>query len=218
MIVAMRKHMGDVIALVLLFVVGVGVAGYILEQPAAALPARRGEAVRPRGRARRRPGRAARARARRCAWPASRSARSARSSSRRAWRSSSSSSSRSTRASSSDDATALLRAKTGLKDMFLEVDPGDGEPLEDGGRIQVANTAPDIDPDEFLSALDADTRDYLRLLITGAGQGPRGRRRQGPARGVRAARPAAPRPGLASAARWRGGATTWSGSSTATGS
>ena len=70
-----------------------------------------------------------------------------------------------------DDATALLRSKTGLKDMFLEVDPGDGEPLEDGGRIEVENTAPDIDPDEFLSALDSDTRDYLRLLITGAGKG-----------------------------------------------
>ena len=41
-----------------------------------------------------------------------------------------------------DDATALLRSKTGLKDMFLEVDPGDGEPLEDGGTIQAENTAP----------------------------------------------------------------------------
>ena len=70
-----------------------------------------------------------------------------------------------------DDATALLRSKTGLKDMFLEIDPGDGEPLEDGDRIQVANSAPDVDPDEFLSALDADTRDYLRMLITGAGKG-----------------------------------------------
>jgi phospholipid/cholesterol/gamma-HCH transport system substrate-binding protein len=70
-----------------------------------------------------------------------------------------------------EDATALLRSKTGLKDMFLEVDPGDGDPLPEGGRIPLANTAPDIDPDEFLSALDADTRDYLKLLITGAGKG-----------------------------------------------
>src|ERR671921_102294 len=31
-----------------------------------------------------------------------------------------------------EDATALLRAKTGTKDMFLEVDPGDGKRLEDG--------------------------------------------------------------------------------------
>jgi len=70
-----------------------------------------------------------------------------------------------------EDATALLRSKTGLKDMFLEVDPGDGAPLREGGRIVLGNTAPDIDPDEFLSALDTDTRDYLKLLISGAGKG-----------------------------------------------
>src|SRR3712207_8815576 len=46
---------------------------------------------------------------------------------------------------------------------------------ERNGRIRVDNTAPDIDPDEFLSALDGDTRDYLRLLITGAGKGLKGR-------------------------------------------
>jgi phospholipid/cholesterol/gamma-HCH transport system substrate-binding protein len=70
-----------------------------------------------------------------------------------------------------EDATALLRAKTGTKDMFLEVDPGDGKPLEEGQRIQVSNTLPDIDPDEFLAALDSDTRNYLKLLISGAGKG-----------------------------------------------
>jgi len=71
-----------------------------------------------------------------------------------------------------EDATALLRTKTGLKDMFLEVDPGTGDDaLREGERITLANTAPDIDPDEFLSALDVDTRDYLKLLISGAGKG-----------------------------------------------
>jgi phospholipid/cholesterol/gamma-HCH transport system substrate-binding protein len=70
-----------------------------------------------------------------------------------------------------EDATALLRAKTGTKDMFLEVDPGDGKPLQKDGRIQVSNTLPDIDPDEFLAALDSDTRNYLKLLISGAGKG-----------------------------------------------
>jgi phospholipid/cholesterol/gamma-HCH transport system substrate-binding protein len=73
------------------------------------------------------------------------------------------------------DATALLRSKTGLKDMFIEVDPGEGKPLEEGDRILVRNTAPDVDPDEILSALDADTRDYLRLLIAGGGKGLAGR-------------------------------------------
>ena len=74
-----------------------------------------------------------------------------------------------------EDASALLRAKTGTKDMFLEVDPGDGGPLPDGGRISVSNTLPDVDPDEFLAALDADTREYLKLLISGAGKGLEGR-------------------------------------------
>ena len=33
-----------------------------------------------------------------------------------------------------EDASALLRPKTGLKDMFLEVDPGRGRPLREGER------------------------------------------------------------------------------------
>jgi phospholipid/cholesterol/gamma-HCH transport system substrate-binding protein len=74
-----------------------------------------------------------------------------------------------------EDATALLRTKTGLKDMFVELDPGEGRPLEENDRISVAATAPDIDPDEVLAALDADTRDYLKLLVSGAGKGLDGR-------------------------------------------
>jgi phospholipid/cholesterol/gamma-HCH transport system substrate-binding protein len=73
------------------------------------------------------------------------------------------------------DATALLRTKTGLKDMFVELDPGEGRPLKDGERVRLANTAPDIDPDEILEALDSDTRDYLKLLVSGAGKGLEGR-------------------------------------------
>jgi phospholipid/cholesterol/gamma-HCH transport system substrate-binding protein len=74
-----------------------------------------------------------------------------------------------------EDATVLLRTKTGLKDMFMEVDPGEGEPVTNNEKVQVANTLPDIDPDEFLAVLDADTRDYLKLLINGAGKGLDGR-------------------------------------------
>ena len=70
------------------------------------------------------------------------------------------------------DATALLRPRTGLQDMFIEVEPGTrGAKLEENDTIPVTNTAPDIDPDEFLSALDSDTRTYLQLLINGAGKG-----------------------------------------------
>ena len=70
------------------------------------------------------------------------------------------------------DATAQLRPRTGLKDMFIELDPGTaGTKLKENGTIPVQNTEPDIDPDEFLSALDTDTRSYLQLLINGLGKG-----------------------------------------------
>jgi phospholipid/cholesterol/gamma-HCH transport system substrate-binding protein len=71
------------------------------------------------------------------------------------------------------NATILMRPRTGLKDMFFELDPGtrDAGEVPEGGTIPLANTAPDVNLDEVLSALDGDTRAYLRLLIVGAGQG-----------------------------------------------
>ncbi|MEJ7785258.1 MAG: MlaD family protein [Solirubrobacteraceae bacterium] len=75
------------------------------------------------------------------------------------------------------DATALLRPKTGLKDMFIALDPGSqDEPVaEENWAIPVNNTLPDINPDEVLQFLDADSRDYLKLLVNGAGRGLEGR-------------------------------------------
>lgn len=75
------------------------------------------------------------------------------------------------------DATALLRPKTGLKDMFVEIDPGTkAAPVaEEDFTLPISNTLPDVNPDEFLAALDADTRDYLQLLLKGAADGLRGR-------------------------------------------
>jgi phospholipid/cholesterol/gamma-HCH transport system substrate-binding protein len=71
------------------------------------------------------------------------------------------------------DATALLRPKTGLKDMFIELNPGRApSPVaKPGFTIPVSNTAPDINLDEIWSALDGDTRQYLQLLVNGAGAG-----------------------------------------------
>jgi phospholipid/cholesterol/gamma-HCH transport system substrate-binding protein len=79
-----------------------------------------------------------------------------------------------------EDATMLLRPKTGLKDMVLQLDPGDSRNrrLEEGDTIPVQNTQPTIDLDEILSVLDADTRDYLTLLVTGGGEGLRGQGRE----------------------------------------
>ena len=144
-------------------------------QPAAALPDRRGGPVHGQGRPPRRPGRPARPGPDRARPPASRSARSARSSSRTATRWSSCSSSRSTRTTSRSTRRLCCARRPGLKDMFIEVDPGTGKPLPENGHIQVENSAPDIDQDEILAALDTDTRDYLKLLISGGGKGLKGK-------------------------------------------
>jgi phospholipid/cholesterol/gamma-HCH transport system substrate-binding protein len=73
------------------------------------------------------------------------------------------------------DARALLRPKTGLKDMFIDLEPGSGRPAREGFTIPVSATAPDVNPDEILAELDAPTRDYLKLLISDAGRGLKGR-------------------------------------------
>ncbi len=75
------------------------------------------------------------------------------------------------------DATALLRPKTGLKDMFLEINPGSNSaPVAKANwTMPIRNTLPDINPDEIFSVLDVDTRDYLKLLVNGAGRGLQGR-------------------------------------------
>jgi len=73
------------------------------------------------------------------------------------------------------DANALLRPKTALKDMFIEVEPGNGPVAKEGYVIPVSNTLPDVNPDEVLSMLDVDTREYLKLLVNGLGKGLEGR-------------------------------------------
>jgi phospholipid/cholesterol/gamma-HCH transport system substrate-binding protein len=74
------------------------------------------------------------------------------------------------------NATILLRPRTGLQDMFFQLDPGtrsSGE-IPDGGMVPVQNTAPDVNLDEILAGLDSDTQAYLRLLLVGAGEGLKG--------------------------------------------
>lgn len=67
------------------------------------------------------------------------------------------------------NATVLLRPRTPLKDMYLELDPGSraAGAIPDGGTLSAANTEPDIDLSQILSSLDADTRNYLLLLLAG---------------------------------------------------
>jgi phospholipid/cholesterol/gamma-HCH transport system substrate-binding protein len=70
------------------------------------------------------------------------------------------------------NAHVLLRPKTGLKDMFLALDPGTkaAGALPSGGTILSRNTLPDVNPDEVLASLDSDTRDYLQILLSAGGQ------------------------------------------------
>jgi phospholipid/cholesterol/gamma-HCH transport system substrate-binding protein len=71
-----------------------------------------------------------------------------------------------------NDATLLLRPKTGLKDMIAEMSPGTPAAghLKQGGTIPVSQTAPDVNLDEVLSSLDTDTRAYLEILVNAGGQ------------------------------------------------
>jgi phospholipid/cholesterol/gamma-HCH transport system substrate-binding protein len=72
------------------------------------------------------------------------------------------------------NATMLLRPKTGLKDMIVELNPGTaaaGPPVRDGYTVAVSNTLPDVNLDELLAVLDGDTRTYLQMLLNGAATG-----------------------------------------------
>ncbi|MBV9212691.1 MAG: MCE family protein [Actinobacteria bacterium] len=75
-----------------------------------------------------------------------------------------------------------LRPKTGLNDMAIEMDPGRPDPslpdrgrLHDGSTLPIENTRPNVNPDEVLASLDADTRAYLAAFVDASGQGLRGR-------------------------------------------
>ncbi len=77
------------------------------------------------------------------------------------------------------DATLLLRPKTNLNDMVVEVDPGRAKGhVEDGANFPLSRTEPNVNLDAFLATLDTDTRQYLQLLVAGGAQGIGGRGRQ----------------------------------------
>jgi phospholipid/cholesterol/gamma-HCH transport system substrate-binding protein len=70
------------------------------------------------------------------------------------------------------DATGLVRPKTGLNDMTIQLDPGQpraGLATKDY-VIPVNQTLPNVNADEVLASLDRDTRDYLRLLLSAGGE------------------------------------------------
>jgi len=71
------------------------------------------------------------------------------------------------------NATMLLRPKTQLKDETVEVNPGTpaSGSLSSGATIPLSQTAPDGNFEEFINALDSESRAYLQELLAGLGEG-----------------------------------------------
>jgi phospholipid/cholesterol/gamma-HCH transport system substrate-binding protein len=77
------------------------------------------------------------------------------------------------------NASLLLRPKTNLNDMIVEIEPGTGKHhIEDGAHFSLTQTEPNTNLDAFLATLDADTRQYIQLLVAGGAQGVGGRGKQ----------------------------------------
>ena len=75
-----------------------------------------------------------------------------------------------------EDAEFLLRPKTGLSDMVVEIDPGTKGPTPPEGTVfPVSQGLSNVQMDQILASLDRDTQDYLVLLLSGAGEGLNGR-------------------------------------------
>src|SRR3954469_12243500 len=74
------------------------------------------------------------------------------------------------------DASFLVRPKTALNDMSVQVDPGHARAgrLDDGDRVGVANTQVNVHSDEVLSALAPDSRRYFTILAAVAGRAMKG--------------------------------------------
>jgi phospholipid/cholesterol/gamma-HCH transport system substrate-binding protein len=77
------------------------------------------------------------------------------------------------------DASFLLRPKTNLNDMIVEIEPGTEKGhVKDGAHFTLTQTEPNTNLDAFLATLDADTRQYIQLLVAGGAQGIGGRGKQ----------------------------------------
>lgn len=71
----------------------------------------------------------------------------------------------------------LLRPKTGLNDMSIQIDPGTpgAGQVHDGDVVPESATQPNVNPDEVFAGLDADSRRYLALTANAGGEGLDGR-------------------------------------------
>jgi len=70
------------------------------------------------------------------------------------------------------DASLLLRPKTNLNDMVVEIDPGTASGhVEEGHHFPLSRSEPNVNFEALLSVLDEDTRRYIQLLVAGGAQG-----------------------------------------------
>lgn len=69
------------------------------------------------------------------------------------------------------DATLIMRPKTQLKDETIQLTPGSPSAgrVRSGETFSLAQTAPDVSFEQFIGALDVETRAYLQELLAGAG-------------------------------------------------
>lgn len=76
------------------------------------------------------------------------------------------------------DAKVLVRPKTGLQDMTIDMDPGsdDAPVLGSGDVLPVERGTPSVNVDEVLAGLDGDVRGYLKSMLQGLGDGLKGDR------------------------------------------
>jgi phospholipid/cholesterol/gamma-HCH transport system substrate-binding protein len=71
------------------------------------------------------------------------------------------------------DATVMLRPRTGLQDMTIELDPGSPRQpkVKDGGTLPQTQSTSQVQFDEVLQSLDADTRAYFQQLLQATSTG-----------------------------------------------
>ncbi|MDO9410380.1 MlaD family protein [Patulibacter sp.] len=75
-----------------------------------------------------------------------------------------------------EDAHVMLRPRTGLQDMTIELDPGSPSraKIKDGGTLPQTQSTSQVQLDEAVAALDSDTRGYFQQLLQASAEGFKG--------------------------------------------
>jgi phospholipid/cholesterol/gamma-HCH transport system substrate-binding protein len=75
-----------------------------------------------------------------------------------------------------EDAKVMLRPRTGLQDMTIELDPGSPTraAIKPGGTIPQTQSTSQVQLDEAVQALDSDTRGYFQQLLQASATGFKG--------------------------------------------